>query len=45
MLHKLQREEESGMDEEAFSELKALLMNATPLPGICQTMELEVEKR
>lgn len=45
MFHKLERESESSMDEEAFPELKALLMNVTPLSGICQTMELEVEKR
>lgn len=45
MLHELEREEESSMDEEAFPQLKALLMNATPLSEICQTMELEEEER
>lgn len=45
MLPKLEREEESSMYKEAFPEFKALLMNAIPLSGICQTMEPEVEKK
>lgn len=45
MLHKLEREEESSMDEEACPELKALLTNVTPLSRLFQTMELAVERR
>lgn len=45
MLPRLGREEESSMDGQAFPELKALLMNATPLSGIFQTTKLGVGKR
>lgn len=38
VLPRLGREEESSMDGEAFSELEALLMNATPLSRIFQNM-------
>lgn len=45
MLPKLEREEESSIDKEAFPEFKLLLMNGIPLSGICQTMDPEVEKK